>query len=360
LAAVLILAACVAILLNILPFNQQDISGVGESGLTVYFIDVGQADSALVVCCGEQAMLIDGGNAADSNLMYSFLRDKGITHLDYIVATHAHEDHVGGLAGALNYATVGVALSPVTSFDTRAFGNFVKYLDEQGVSITVPQHGDSFRLGCADVHIVGPIQDSSNPNNTSIVMKITHGDVSFLITGDAERELEQDILDAGYDISATVLKVGHHGSETSTTYPFLREIMPQYAVISSGVNNQYGHPHENTLSRLRDADVILYRTDMQGDITAFSDGRAVAFSVERNANIQTNPTEHEKQQPSSAAAVAPSALTENIDGYIGNRNSLVFHRTTCRNLPAEQNRIHFDTRADAIGASHNPCGNCNP
>jgi competence protein ComEC len=116
-----------------------------DAGLTVYFIDVGQADAALVVC-GEAAMLIDGGNVADSDLIYAFLKERGITQLDYIVATHAHEDHIGGLAGALNYAAVGVAYCPVTEFDSKAFQDFVKYLDEQGKSITVPNDGDTFML----------------------------------------------------------------------------------------------------------------------------------------------------------------------------------------------------------------------
>jgi len=314
-----------------------------ESGFVVYFIDVGQADSALVVCDGE-TMLIDGGNAADSDLVFAFLKNHGISHLDYIVATHAHEDHVGGLSGALNYATAGTALCPVTEYDSRAFNNFIKYLGEQNVRITVPTHGDTFRLGSADVQIVGPINQSDEPNNTSIVMKITYGATSFLFTGDAERELEQDILEAGYDISATVLKVGHHGSDTSTTYPFLREIMPAFAVISCGEGNTYGHPHDNLLSRLRDADVKLYRTDIQSTITCESDGSTVSFSVERNANVQTNNTE---------AAVEESY-------FIGNLNSRKFHRPSCSGLPAEHNRIIFDTKEAAIGAGYDPCGTCKP
>ena len=342
-----------ALLIAACTLNPSGKLSSDSSELTVYFIDVGQAHSTLFVSDGV-AMLVDGGNPSDSSLIYTFLRDRGITHLDYIVATHAHEDHVGGLAGALNYATAGVAFSPVTSFDSRAFNSFVRYLDVQGVSITVPTHGDTFQLGGADVLVLSPIRESSNHNNMSIVMKITHGDVSFIITGDAEREAEQDILDAGYDISATVLLVGHHGSETSTTYPFLREVMPQYAVISCGRNNQYGHPHENTLSRLRDADVILYRTDMQGDITAVSDGKTVTFTVERNAGIQTNPTAHEDAQP------PPTVQADNDEGYIGNMNSLVFHSTSCSNLPADQNQIYFDTRDKAVGAGKRPCGNCNP
>jgi len=334
-AALLLLASCGQ--LQDIPAEKPE----AEKGFVVYFIDVGQADSTLIICDGE-TMLIDGGNAADSDIIYSFLRNHGVAHLDYIVATHAHEDHVGGLSGALNYATVGVALSPVTEYSSRAFNNFVKYLGEQDAAITVPSHGDRFKLGSADVVIIGPVTEYGDPNNTSIVARIVYGDTAFLFTGDAERISEQDILEMGYNISATVLKVGHHGSDTSTTYPFLREIMPQYAVISCGQGNSYGHPNNDLLSRLRDADVQLYRTDMQGTITCTSDGKAVSFTVERNADIETNPT---------------VTLSEE-SYYIGNKNSRKFHRPTCSGLPAEQNRVRLDSYDTAISEGYDPCGIC--
>ena len=318
-----------------------------NSTFEVHYIDVGQGDSSLILCDGE-AMLIDGGEADQSSKIYAYLENQGVDYLDYIVATHAHSDHIGGLSGALNYALVGTALCPVTSYDSKTFNSFEKYLGKQGVSITVPEPGDTFNLSSALVEIMGPQRNYDDPNNTSIVLKITYGATSFLFTGDAERTAEADILDAGYDLSATVLKVGHHGSDSSTSYPFLREIMPDYAVIQVGKGNSYGHPAEDTLSRLRDAGVKVYRNDLQGTIICTSDGTAVTFSTERNESIETNPT-----------APASTASPE-TGGYIGNINTHKFHLPTCGSLPAEKNRVFFDTRQEAVDAGYDPCGNCKP
>ena len=248
------------------------------SSFSIRFLDVGQADSALIQCDGHY-MLIDGGNKEDSSLIYSVLKNNEITHLDLIVGTHAHEDHIGGLPGALNYATADVSLCPVTDYNSKAFSDFKKYAQENGGGITVPEVGDQYQLGSASVDILG-VNSGDDTNDTSIVLKITYGETSFLFTGDAERAAEQVILDSGADLSATVLKVGHHGSETSTTYPFLRQVMPKYAVISVGAGNSYGHPAENTLSRLNDADVEVFRTDLLGDIICTSDGKTVTITTE--------------------------------------------------------------------------------
>lgn len=320
------------------------------STFEVHFIDVGQGDCSLILCDGK-AMIIDGGEASESSKVYAYLKAHGIDHLEYLVATHAHSDHIGGLSGALNYATVEKALCPVTQYDSKTFQSLLKYLGNQGIEITTPIAGDSFMLGSASVQILGPQKQYDNANDTSIVLKVTYGQTSFLFTGDAERTAEADILNAGFDLSSTVLKVGHHGSESSTSYPFLRAIMPQYAVIQVGKGNSYGHPTEATLSRLRDADVQVYRTDLQGTVVCTSDGRTVSFSTEKNEDIQTNPT-----APTTSVPANVSASGE----YIGNTNSKKYHLPSCKNLPAEKNRVQLHSREEALEKGYSPCGNCKP
>ncbi len=334
------------------PEPAVDIPEIPEDSIfEIHYIDVGQADSALVVCDGRY-MLIDGGNASDSGRVYAYLKRLGAEHLDIMVATHAHEDHVGGLAGALNYATVGKVLCPVKEYDSDTFRSFVKYVSNRNTEISVPEVGDTYTLGSSKIDVLA-VNTTDDTNNTSIVLKITYGNTSFLFTGDAEREVEQFLLNNGADLTSTVLKVGHHGSETSTSYVFLREIMPEYAVISVGKGNSYGHPTEEVLSRLRDADVTVFRTDMQGDIICSSDGNTVTFKTEKNESANTLDEVEKESEKLNIAAF----------NYILNTGSKKFHSPDCRSVAqmSEKNKASFSgTRDEIISQGFSPCGNCNP
>lgn len=379
--------------------------GTAQAGaLTVTWLDVGQGDAA-VIQCGGQAMLIDGGKPEKSSYIYAWLQQHGLSYLDVIVATHVDADHIGGLSGALNYASVGTAYCPETTGTTETFQSFVKYLAQRGKQITVPTAGETFALGGAQVQILGPLHSAEDSNDNSIVLKVSFGATSFLFTGDAERAEEQDLLNAGVNLQSTVLKVGHHGSDTSTSYPFLRAVAPQYAVISVGAGNSYGHPTEAVLSRLRDAGVTTFRTDLQGEITAVSDGQTVNFSVAKNAAVETlanagagqnagqagggisanqntaggagstvqNAGSGQNAAGAGAAGGAANAGGGNADGaasagttagsYVLNTNRHKFHLPGCPSVetisPKNRKDVN-ESREQIISEGYAPCKRCNP
>ena len=327
-------------------------TGTSQTGtLTVTWLDVGQGDAA-VIQCGGQSMLIDGGKPEKSSYIYAWLQQHGLSYLDVIVATHVDADHIGGLSGALNYASVGTAYCPVTTGTTETFQSFVKYLAQRGKQITVPTAGETFPLGGAQVQILGPLLSAVDSNDNSIVLKLSFGATSFLFTGDAERAEEQDLLNAGVNLQSTVLKIGHHGSDTSTSYPFLRAVAPQYAVISVGAGNSYGHPTEAVLSRLRDAGVTTFRTDMQGEITAVSDGQTVNFSTAKNAAVET-----------LANAGAGQNAGTTAGSYVLNTSSHKFHLPSCSSVETIKKKNRKDvneSREQIISEGYAPCKRCNP
>lgn len=363
--------ACGTVTQNTAPTNSPPASSVTTtkpnqhetitetSSFAVHFIDVGQGDAALILC-DDKSMLIDGGKSKASDIIYTYLKKQGITHLDYVVCSHADEDHVGGLSGALSAVSAGAVYAPETEADTKAYLNFKRKTQEQGLEIQHPKHGDSFAFGSSTVQVLGPIDENTNErNNTSIVLKVQYGATSFLFTGDAEFDEEHDILEQGYDLSTDVLKVSHHGSAGATSYRFLREVLPKYAVISVGKDNAYGHPTEKVLSLLRDAETKVFRTDLQGDIIAASDGRNVTITPSRNADADTLTTQRAAATPKPQTNNNQSS-TKSTGSYIGNRNSKKFHRPTCHTLPAEHNRVYLNSREEAIQKGYDPCQNCNP
>jgi hypothetical protein len=214
--------------------------------------------------------------------------------------------------------------------------------------------GDTFTLGEASVTVVAVNSVPEDTNNTSIVIRIVYGDTSFLFTGDAEQETEEKILESGQDIESTVLKVGHHGSSTSTSQAFLDAVSPTYAVISCGKDNSYGHPHSETLAKLASAGVEVLRTDELGDIYCTSDGTEVTFSY----------GEYHKDSDTSAAEIEEPQQPDTIsETYILNTNSRKFHRPDCSSASqiSDANREEYTgTREELIEQGYTPCGYCKP
>lgn len=329
---------------------------------SVTYLDVGQGDAAIIECNGHY-MLVDGGDKEYSDMMYSYLKSNSIKTLDIVVATHAHSDHIGGLAGALNFAKANLVLCPVVENDTKAFNDFKKYAEKNGPGITVPKIGDKYQLGAAEVEILG--LNAGTGNDSSIILTVTLDGNCFLFTGDAERDGELAVLDNLNLPDMVILKVGHHGSDTSSTYQFLREVMPTYAIISCGTGNSYGHPTDATLSKLRDADAIVYRTDLNGDVIFGYDGTQWYVGYEKEASYEAimTPADGLTNIPEQPEDEPEKTETTSAD-YIGNKNSKVFHYTWCNSVDRmnESNKVFFNniTKDEIIAKGYKPCGNCNP
>ena len=271
--------------------NPSSTAASVDAPFEMHFIDVGQALSVLVECDG-QYMLYDGGNVDDGSYVVSYLQNLGVEELQYVFCSHAHEDHVGGLSAALAYFPADHVYSPVTEASTKCFQDFVKYTQQQGLQVEVPAAGTVWPLGSATVTMLGPVAQYDNTNDTSIVLRVDYGSTSFLLTGDMESDAERDLVNSGANLKADVLQVGHHGSSTSTSYIFLNAVLPEMGIVSCGVNNKYGHPHEETLSILRDAGVDVYRTDLLGAIVVGSDGQNYTIRTEKTAtDAELNPTD---------------------------------------------------------------------
>ena len=254
--------------------------------LAVDYLDVGQADSILLSSGGEY-MLIDAGNNADGDDVVRYLRQAGVTQLKYAVGTHAHEDHIGGMDDVIDAFPVQQVLLPDATTNTQTYRDLLDAIERRGAPVAVPQRGDTYSLGDTQITVIAA-QAADDLNNTSIVLKAVYGEASFLFMGDAETAVENAILAAGTDIDCDVLKVGHHGSDTSTGSAFLAAVSPQAAVICCGAGNSYGHPSPAILSRLDG--IPVWRTDLNGTIVAMTDGDSIHIMADRGTAATTAPS----------------------------------------------------------------------
>lgn len=339
----LLLSGCVVIV----EFPGEETLQQSAPELIVHYLDVGQADCALIECDGEY-MVVDGGNKDDGRLVVAYLQQQGVEELSAVVCSHAHEDHVGGLPSVLAVYPTRAVYAPTSTYASEVYDDFLRYTGQQGLSVTIPEPGDVFTLGSAQVTVLGPVKKYAETNDTSIVLRVDFGKTAFLFTGDMELTAESDMVDYWQErekadlLKADVLKVGHHGSDTSTGYRFLYEVKPDYGVISVGTGNTYGHPHEVPLSRLNQSGAVLLRTDRLGTVVAHSDGAQITFTW---ANQSASPDNAEP---------AP------YHDLIGNLRSGRFHAPNCEHLPAKENRVMIGSYDNAVTAGFVPCGVCLP
>jgi Predicted hydrolase (metallo-beta-lactamase superfamily) len=338
--------------------------------LKVHFINVGQGDSILIQTPEGNTMLIDGGPKSSESSLVSYLQGQGVSKINLIVSTHPHEDHIGGLVSVINNFEVGNIIDSGVAQTTQTYKNYLSAIQSKNINFINWSVGQKFDFG-KDVSfiILGPItKSSSDLNNSSIVIKLTYKNTTFLFAGDAQSTEEGNIISNGANLDSDVLKVGHHGSESSSSIKFLNAVSPAIAVISCGKGNSYGHPHDITLKKLAAIGATTYRTDLTGTIVIESDG--TAEKVTQGSSYTYTAKEAETTQPSATSPPETTAPTETVatetpaltGQYVGSKDSEVFHYPNCsyvKNILPE-NMIWFSSRDDAIAQGKRPCKKCNP
>lgn len=322
-----------------------------EDGLTVHYIDVGQGDATLITC-GTHAMLIDAGNNNMGTTVQLYLKKQGISHLDYVVGTHPDADHIGGLDVILYKFDWDTFFMPDIEKDTKTYEEVVASVAEKRAKITTPTAGAEYSLGEADFTILGPVNtEEKDANNSSIVIRLNYRDTHFLFNGDAEKEEEEEILSSGQDITADVYKVSHHGSAGANAADYVKKVQPQWAVISCGKNNSYGHPHKEVLSLLKKQEIQVFRTDLQGSVIAHSDGSTITFS----SAVETPKEEKAGETEEGAEKGNPT--------YIINENTKKFHLPDCDSVSQIQKnnvRESDETKEELQKEGYTPCKRCQP
>ena len=332
---------------NIVQPNTKDIR--------VHYLDVGQADSIFIELGNGQTMLIDAGNPGDGGDIVSYIRNLQYSKLDYVVATHPHADHIGGMAEVLNSFTIGDMYMPRQPHTSKTFENLIDTIEQKSIRLHTAKAGVNIVQGDPlQISILAPFSESdSNFNNCSAVVKLKYGETLFLFMGDAEQEIEAKLLNA--DIDADVLKVGHHGSHSSSSARFIQKVSPAHAIISCGEGNSYGHPHSETLATLNQNGVTTYRTDEIGTVIVSADANKKITVDKKASAIKGNAPPH----------VAPKERIQETEQPTQNQSSVVYRTKTgecwhtggCSSL---SKRKIETTVAEAKSMGLRACKRCNP
>ncbi len=353
------------------PAVQDD----AEQEMEVHFIDVGQADATLIKIDGH-AMLIDCGTDEAGTKVQYYLMQHGVYSLDHLILTHPDSDHIGGADVIITKFDIGsVFMSPFVK-DNKWYEDLMAALAYRRYDWSTPEVGSTYDLGEASFTIVAPNRIYDDPNNSSIALVLEYGDTRFLFTGDASEEAEADIVQNGADISADVYKMGHHGSRSASSDDFLEKVRPRYVVISCMTGNDHGHPHKEAMDRIRKYSPEIYRTDEQGTVIAYSDGKEISWDHEPSTTwacgirtqeevpviyndlMRLESTEDTNGDTGSAERRPEADVT-----YVLNVSSMRFHKPDCDSVTEmkPENRQDVDwTRDECIREGYRPCGNCKP
>lgn len=323
----------------------------------VHFIDVGQADSIYIQMPGNQDVLIDGGNVADGSTVVNYLKAQGVDDIELLIATHPHEDHIGGLPAVLDAFKVEKIVDSGYNTDSNISSTYQAKLKAEGAIYEADNKG-LYTYGNNALQVLTGPETWQDVNDYSVVCRLDTGDIEFMFTGDAETPVES-ILSGQLD--AEILKVGHHGSNSSTSPAFLNKVKPQVAVISVGTGNTYGHPTAETLQKLQNVGVKIYRTDLNGNIIVTTNGKTYKVTTQRNDSAPVSqPVAPVVQQPAQTQPTAPAVTT--TGKYVGSKTSDKYHLPGCRYAEkiTSENKIWFKDAADAISQGYEACGVCKP
>ena len=323
--------------------------------MRVHFLDVGQADSTFIELGNGQTMLIDAGESHNASTIIQYIRDLQYSDIDYVVATHPHDDHIGGMAEVLESFEIGKMYMPKQTHTISAFENMLDVMERKNIdAYTAKSDVNILTSGIIEIDILAPCADSySNLNNSSAVVRIKYGDTIMLFMGDAEQEIEMQLLDSGID--ADVLKVGHHGAGSSSATSFIKAVSPEVAVISSG--GEYGHPHSDTLAILSEVGANIYRTDEQGTIQVTADQHKKITVDKKASTVKEN-------APPATVYTTPNTETNKDNVVTDNQSQIVYrtrtgkkyHRSGCSYLKSKIETTVSEAKAMGLGA----CSRCNP
>ena len=289
----------------LLLITTLSLSSTAEN-LKLHFIDVGQGDSIFIEIPGNKKILVDGGDRADRIAagIINYLKDQGVKKLDYIISTHPHADHIGGLEDIIDYFEVGTVLDSGKIHTSKTYENYLIKIDQKNINFDTPRQGDELEIGKSKITFLHPDQqiDNYDLNNSSLVFVLNFGDQNFLFTGDIEKKVESELLEENPDLKVNLIKVPHHGSKTSSLSDWLKNLSPEIAVIQVGADNHYGHPTAEVIELYQAQGAEIYRNDLNGNIVVTADGKNYAVKVDKTAEKIKNGTSKnaETKKPSSA------------------------------------------------------------